>query len=648
MQVAQPRTGRADALVVRGVTSPSEEMADFIASISKPIEVDLARYSTAPIAIRAVCGYMSEVLLARVKAENPDSKKTGKLRIPGCVYARQDTPVKTTDHDDLKTLLRREMGVVPEFKLPCAAGVKLPRCGRTVQSLVGELNPGLDLDHLPPNFNVVIPYQTHLQTIELKDSVDARTVLDQLWSVSQQTLIARIAVEPSLVAPLSAENVTKPSCKAAATLAGPSWPFDVATLTEVLNRNITAHIKHGKAVKPAVVAVLDTGLVGRDEFFPEAYFAKNTKERESGPVRDNDRNGYKNDVIGVNALLQGNVKADTDYEFRDHGSAVANLVLGGGTFRASFRSVEKLVKLKIVKVVQKVEGQYTIPEAAVIEGMKYAYRSNAMIANVSVGTKRKISEVLAYARTPPGLVTIVAAGNTPKRLDDRPAYPANFGGTLGDGRDNIITVVALDGANQPAEFSSFGSHFADIAAPGCDLTFREKSDRLYGTSFAAPLVTFSVALMRSFGFGQNERSDLIKQRLQASADYDPNLSKTVAFSGRLNIPKAVSLYEDVVELKVKDDAGRATSRLAFGSWQVQSEEIALCKGREPVIPHVVKKITPLDNGDIRVLVRTMAGNLDLFECSPSSAGLDFIEGASAKRQIAWSEIADFVPSYFGH
>lgn len=649
MSAAVPRTAHADALVVRAVTSPSEELADFIASISKPTEVDLRTYRTAQIAIRAVCGYMSNVLLKRVQATA--HTKPGKLQIPGCVYARQNTQIKTTRRDDLKSLLRREMGVVPEFKLPCAAGVVSPRCGRTIESLVRESNPGLDLGNLPPNFNVVIPYQTHLQTIQLRDDVEAQTVLDRIWHLSQQTMLARVSVEPALVAPMGAENVTKESCKSAASIPGVRWPFDEVLLAKILTRSVAAHTRGGKAMKPAVVAVLDTGLLGRGEFFPESYFSRNTKEREGGAVRDNDHNGYKNDVIGVNAQLQGNVTADPDYEFHDHGSAVANLVLGGVGFRSSFRNIDKLIKLKIVKVVQKRNGQFTISEAALIEGLKYANRNGAMIANISVGTKRKISELLEYAKTPPGLVTIVAAGNTPRRLDDRPAYPANFGGSEGGGRYNVITVIALDGKNQPAEFSSFGYHYADIAAPGCDLKFRDKNSKLYGTSFAAPLVTFAVALLRSFGFGEKQNSDLIKQRLQASSDYDPALFEQVAFSGRLNIAKAISLYDDVLELKVTDNRGQSTARLAFGRWQLQSDEIALCNGRQPLVPRIIKKITPLANGNIRVLYRTFAGNLDLWECSPLVPGITFQENGSTNRSnqtIVWSDIKDFVPSHFGH
>jgi hypothetical protein len=585
-------------------------------------------------------------------------KKAGKLLLPACAYARQNWPVKTQENDTLQILLRRETGVVPEFKLRCAEGERSPRCGQPIRNLVAELNPELDLDHLPPESRVVIPYQTHYQTIRLKPDVNAEDALDKVRFWGQGTLIARRASTPALVEPLGIDDIRDEVCKFAGDRTGQPWPFDASMLAHVLNRNIAATLKNKKRIKPTVVAVLDTGILGRGDFFSNKYFAVNLEEREKGPIRDRDHNGYMNDVIGINAALQGDVAADAGYEHNEHGSAVANLVLGGGPFRSLFGKLEKLVQIKIVKLVVRYKGQFAISETAIAAGLKYANRTKASVANISVGTQRKISEVLGFVKTPPGLVAVVAAGNMlagdlPGRLDDFPTYPANFGGSIGEARDNVITVVAHDSAGKLAEFSRFGVHFADIAAPGCDLQFREKAPKLFGTSFAAPLVSFTVAMMRSFGFGQDEQTPLIKQRLQSSSDFDEKMSQEVAFSGRLNIVKALSLFDDVLEVRSTESTSSTTkSRLAFGRWSADDDTITLCKDgtNTDFRPDTIRKITPLNRGSqIRILYRARAENINETVCTPFSPGLDFLETdkpAKLKGLVAWSEIVDFVPGYY--
>ena len=54
----------------------------------------------------------------------------------------------------------------------------------------------------------------------------------------------------------------------------------------------------------------------------------------------------------------------------------------------------------------------------------------------------------------------------------------------------------------------------------------------------------TAALLRSFGLRTPKE---IKRRLHASVDYDEYLKNLVLWSGRLNIAKALSLYEDVLE-----------------------------------------------------------------------------------------------------
>ena len=650
--LASAQIAISEDLVVRASSSVPNDVVEYIAANFVPIEIRNVARASIETNIRSACGYMHERLATLAKQLNGSRSRPDSLLLPACIFARKDAPVRTLEKDTLQTLLRREAGVVPEFRLPCTVGEASPRCGRTFRELVAELNPEMNLDQLPSNSTVVIPYQTHLQAIKMKPYVDAREALDKIRLWGQLTLIARRGSTPVLAEPLSIDDIRDDDCKFAASRSGKLWPYDQRMLEHLLRRNRqTILAKRGK-VKPAIAAVLDTGILWRGAIFPERFFAANAGERERRAVQDRDRNGYQSDFIGINSLLQGDVNADAGYKYKEHGSAVASLVLGGRSFFSSSSKLENHVKLKIVKLVLHYnDGEFAIPDAALGQGLKYAKRSGAAVANISAGTTRNNSEVLEYLQIPPGLIAVVAAGNNPVRLDDAPVYPANFGGAWGEGHHDVITVIAHDGQGKPAEFSNFGAHYADIAAPGCDLPDPNKGPRLFGTSFAAPLVTFAVALMRSFGFGEHDRTPLIKQRLYISSDYDPELAPYVTFAGRLNIIKALALYDDVLE--VSDGSMGGNTRLAFGRWSPGDDEnISLCSDGElkDFKPNQVWKITPIrDKTKIRILYRTAASGIDEVVCTPNPSGIVFTESDGPKQLkglVRWMDIVDYVSGYY--
>lgn len=65
---------------------------------------------------------------------------------------------------------------------------------------------------------------------------------------------------------------------------------------------------------------------------------------------------------------------------------------------------------------------------------------------------------------------------------------------------NIINVGASTSSNQTADYSNYGRHGVHIFAPsGLLLPFSDEDAfrTFYGTSFAAPVVSGSIALIRS-------------------------------------------------------------------------------------------------------------------------------------------------------
>jgi subtilase family protein len=80
-------------------------------------------------------------------------------------------------------------------------------------------------------------------------------------------------------------------------------------------------------------------------------------------------------------------------------------------------------------------------------------------------------------------------------------------------------------------------------------------ERQHGTSFAAPIVSFVAALLKSEGL----RAADIKRRLVLSAYHEPTIP--ARFGARLDIETALALYNDVIFLRSTTETGRLRGKL---------------------------------------------------------------------------------------
>ncbi len=129
---------------------------------------------------------------------------------------------------------------------------------------------------------------------------------------------------------------------------------------------------------------------------------------------------------------------------------------------------------------------------------------------------------------------VAAAGNDGGSNDKRPHYPSNYN------LPNVISVAALDRADNLASFSNFGVKTVHIAAPGRDILstwlkndYREAS----GTSMAAPQVAGVAALI--LAVEPNITVEKLRTRLLQSAEKIDVLNGKVESGGRLNAAKAL-------------------------------------------------------------------------------------------------------------
>lgn len=233
-----------------------------------------------------------------------------------------------------------------------------------------------------------------------------------------------------------------------------------------------------------VVAVIDSGI---DFSVPELAEVRWTNPKETSDARDNDGNGYVDDIYG--------------WDFRDnvpnhlrrtpihyHGTAVAAVI---AAWAGKVVGVAPRVRLMDVRFLDSRGLFYERDWPALARAIDYAVQNGARIINLSL-----------YAKVPPppvvedalrrawekGVVVVTIPGN-----EGRPSVSPL-------GRFSyVLTVSATDPSDRPASFANFGPE-VDLSAPGVDIPTILPQGRvgtLSGTSFAAPHVSGALALMLS-------------------------------------------------------------------------------------------------------------------------------------------------------
>ena len=128
--------------------------------------------------------------------------------------------------------------------------------------------------------------------------------------------------------------------------------------------------------------------------------------------------------------------------------------------------------------------------SAELEALDWALAKGARVINMSYGgpefsefERRAIEDL-----NDNNVLVVTAAGNTQVDNDRIPDYPSGLD------LPNIISVAAVDPANQLTNWSQYGQTSVDIAAPGGDSSIgttypNDQYDISEGTSFSAPFVS---------------------------------------------------------------------------------------------------------------------------------------------------------------
>jgi hypothetical protein len=219
-----------------------------------------------------------------------------------------------------------------------------------------------------------------------------------------------------------------------------------------------------------------------------------------------------------------------------HGTATTGEIFAGWEAGA-YAGLAPESTLIVAKVLNASDSGSTASEA---EGLDYVADRGARVVNVSIAGAQSATLHEAIASHPETLF-VAAAGNAGVSDDGSSAsYPC------ADPAPNVICVAASDTNDQLALFSNYGSSSVDLAAPGvhiATLTREGSSNAFNGTSFAAPLVTGTVAL--AFAARPQATVAEVKQAILESVDHRSGLSGKTLTGGRLNAYRALS---DLIEM----------------------------------------------------------------------------------------------------
>jgi subtilisin family serine protease len=228
--------------------------------------------------------------------------------------------------------------------------------------------------------------------------------------------------------------------------------------------------------------VIDTGV---DYTHPDlsANMWRNPGEI-AGNGRDDDNNGYVDDVHGIDAQNLDTNPMDDD----DHGTHCAGVIGAASNNGVGVSGINWSVRIMALKFLGPDGGS----TAAAIKCFEYVTMMKQRGINIRVTNNSwggpDYSAALKTAMDAAGnagVIHMTAAGNDGFDNDSKASYPANFTSP------SVVSVAASNSADNRPNWSNYGRTNVDLAAPGYDILSTVRGGYAYmsGTSMATPQVS---------------------------------------------------------------------------------------------------------------------------------------------------------------
>lgn len=496
------------------------------------------------------------------------------IRFPFCAPVRGPTVVSyAAGTKGLEQTIKMHYPVWGPNTLELAAKLTEGCHGASLNACSRKLNPGA---------KVVLPFSASWVQGRVRPGATAEEILQTLTSLAPDYKENISKNWTSSSAPLeyvgslrSLDLATTDRCSEPTLEEEKTWPFDREHVQERLavSRAVYASKHPAQGYLPSHVAVIDSGLSEKlfNKLFNEKLFWSNEPEKKHGVNhRDDDNNFVVDDFHGIGASAigpagEGNFFAllDADDDQLNHGTKVATAIFGGAAMLESILAANESppIVISFLRASWRLETGTVRPLPTFIPiAMKWLQKKNVAVVNLSM--RHPLPEDEQYGLLYGDALFVAAAGNDGDDIEraERRAYPAYRGGMT---QSPYITVGAHDRSFRRLQRSNFGRNKVDLLAPGCAIPVLDAEGRkVYGTgtSYAAPFVSLTAGILRSLGI-RDPRD--VRNRIVASTDFNVNLTDVVWSAGTLNIAKAVSIFEDIMEIRKtgRGPTGQATETL---------------------------------------------------------------------------------------
>lgn len=555
----------------------SEKTLDLLAEITEPRPVTAKPKETFESVLRRTYGDYWKVMAGRAKSLNPGYPEGGSdsevvLRMPAGPYVMKQAEVLVAAN--MTQSLRLPL---PRMAMGGTQNKMLPNGDRSFTKSRSGVFANFSRQRLPVS-SLFVSYP-----LKAEFAANPKLVEDVLGP--SHGMLETSTGKPIMILPIGLSSVSG-SCDMSPP-PDPLWFSPVLGLADV----DVLRLRGGSTSVTA--AFLDTG-VGACELEegeqkvpdPRFYYWTNRSEASLDTSGDDDGDGYKNDIHGVDVTALGGGEAEpfnnqdprraSDEERCDvsansvHGTHVAG-ILSGSIFGGELGTIAKnRIRLLPIKITGDDRGLDDRSVRNAFNFLRFHKADGIRVVNLSYADANSGSspykEVLSAMKD---TLFVAAAGNvhpnfySGEQVNLDKSTRLSFPARLAKDNPNVMTVAALSIAGGLADFSYYGPQVVDLAAPGerIQSTVRdfdnpnapEAMGTASGTSQAAPFVSAAAALLFLMDY---KDPAMVRRRLICSTDFRPQLRDFVWSSGSLNIAKALSIYDDVIDLTPKDGVAR--------------------------------------------------------------------------------------------